>query len=68
MEKILIYPCGINVCTRTGSLLGLITCSSIRFDKIQYEITYLNDGKFETVWMNENEFRSEGEKQYIGFK
>ncbi len=68
MDGINVFQCGTKVDTKIGKIQGMITCSSIRFDKVQYEITFNNDGKFETVWMNEEEFETIAIKQTIGFK
>ena len=68
MNSINVFQCGTKVSTLIGKIDGMITCSSIRFDKIQYEITFNNDGKFETVWMNQSEFETIAIKQTIGFK
>lgn len=68
MTSVNIYPCGIKVCTLIGKIEGMITCSSVRFKDVRYEITFNNDGKFESVWMNENEFETSSKKLKIGFK
>jgi hypothetical protein len=68
MEKISLIPCGIIVKSRYGNIEGMITCQNIRFDKVQYEISYFNNGEQKTVWMNEGEFETDIKKQWIGFK
>ena len=63
-----IYSCGIEVETKIGQIIGVITCASIRFDKLTYEISYFYQGEYKTVWLNEAEFiTSEKEKQVVGF-
>ena len=64
---LLCLPCGSIVKTKLSNIEGMITCQSIRFDKVQYEISYFNNGEQRTVWMNENEFETNIEKQVIGF-
>ena len=63
-----VYPSGTIVKMKLADLDGMITCSAIRFDKVQYEVTYFNKGAYETVWMNENEFETNTHKNRIGFK
>ena len=63
-----LFPCGIKVRMILSGIEGMITCSSIRFDKVQYEVSYFIEGKHETVWMNENEFETNNQKVKIGFK
>lgn len=63
-----LFPCGTMVKTLVGQIDGMITASVIRFDKVQYEISYFHDGEEKTVWMHEQQFTSNAEKQSIGFK
>ena len=63
-----LFPCGAMVKSKYGSIEGMITAQSIRFDKVQYEISYFNSGDQKTVWMNENEFETNVEKRAVGFK
>jgi hypothetical protein len=63
-----LLPCGTMVKTKLGSISGMITASVIRFDKLQYEISYFHDGEEKTVWMNEAQFTTEANKTTIGFK
>jgi hypothetical protein len=42
--------------TKLGEKDCVVTAACIRFDKVTYELTYYHNGKFETIWMNENEF------------
>lgn len=67
-KSIYVYPCGTNVTTKIGGIQGMITCASVRFETVSYEITYLIDDKFETVWMREGEFITEGKKVALGYK
>lgn len=68
MEEISCFPCGTIVITVIGSIKGMITAFIIRFDKVQYEISYFHDGEEKTVWMHEKQFSTEGTKKAIGFK
>ena len=63
-----IYPCGTTVKTKIGSINGMITCCSIRFDKANYEITYFVNMEQKTMWMSEQEFETSGTKTPIGYK
>ena len=46
----------------------MITCISIKFDKVQYEISYFYLGEQKIVWLDENEFETNENKYKIGFK
>ena len=61
-RTLFLFPCGATVKTKYGNIDGMITAQSIRFDKIQYEISYFNSGDQKTIWMNENEFETNAEK------
>jgi hypothetical protein len=64
-----VLKCGIYVIVKLANIKGMITCCSIRFDKVIYEITYYIGGENKTVWVNENEFEIESpEMTKIGFK
>ena len=66
---LLLYPCGATIKTKIGSIEGMITCQSIRFGNVKYEISYFSDGKQESIWMHEDEFTTNDTKQTkIGFK
>lgn len=67
-KKLLLFPCGTMVKIKISGIKGMITCSSIRFDKIQYEVTYFLDSDHKVSWMNENEFETSDKKQSIGYK
>lgn len=41
---------------------AMITACVIRFDNIQYELTWFDNNKYETQWVNENEFRVKNPK------
>lgn len=61
--------CGLFVILKLANIKGMITCASIRFEKISYEVTYYIAGEQKTVWVNEKEFEVElPEMQKIGFK
>lgn len=65
-----VIKCGTEVITKLESIHCLITCISIRFDKITYEVSYFRNGIYYTVWLNEEEFSKVDEvnKSKIGFK
>jgi len=62
-----IYECGTEVDIRLSNIKGMITCASIRFDSVQYEIKYFYEGEEHTTWLNEKEFKTDATKQKIGF-
>jgi hypothetical protein len=68
MNELMLFPCGTTVTTKYGRIEGMITAQSIRFDRVQYEISYFDSGDHKTVWMNEFEFETEADKKSIGFK
>lgn len=68
VNELSVVPCGTIVKTVIGSIEGMITAFIVRFDKVQYEISYFHDGEQKTLWMNEMEFTAKTEKQSIGFK
>jgi len=63
------FTCGTIIKTYVGNIEGMITCISIRFEKITYEISYFYNGEQKVIWMNENEFSAGkvNSKQEIGF-
>lgn len=63
-----IIPCGTLIKTVYGNIEGMITCCDIRFNKIQYEISYFLNGEEQTIWMHEEQFETNKEKIKIGFK
>jgi hypothetical protein len=64
-----VYKCGILVVVKLANIKGMITCCSIRFTEIRYEITYYEGLIQRTIWVHENEFEiTEPEIQKIGFK
>jgi hypothetical protein len=65
-----VIKCGTEVVTKIEGVHAIITCASIRFDKIQYEISYFRGGVYYSAWVSEGEFNevSEVEKTNIGFK
>lgn len=67
VKLITCFACGSIVKTKLSKIEGMITCQSIRFDKIQYEISYFLNGEQKTIWMNENEFEVNIEREIIGF-
>jgi hypothetical protein len=64
-----VFKCGLFVIIKLANIKGLITCCSIRFDKVSYEVTYYVGGEQRTIWINENEFDIENpEALKIGYK
>lgn len=69
-KDIFLLDCGTNVETIVGKFYGIITGINIRFDRIQYEVSYCVDSDIKTIWLTENEVNvsSKSEKQKIGYK
>lgn len=64
-----VYKCGTNVLTKLGKVEGIITEVCIRFDSVQYGVSYFKDSEYKTVWLNENEFETDSkQKNKVGFK
>ena len=64
-----VYKCGSKATTIIGKIEGIITGISIRFGKVQYELSYFEKGKHETAWVEECEITSEiKERNNIGYK
>ena len=66
--EISLLACGTVVKTKLSSIEGMITCQSVRFGKVSYEITYFVNGDQKCIWMNEEEFEVTAERNLIGFK
>jgi len=66
--KLKLYPCGTIVTIKLTKIEGIITCQSIRFDKVNYEITYYVNDEQRTILANEAEFETSAIKQPIGFQ
>lgn len=48
---------------------GFITGISIRNGGyVQYEVSFFNNGEYKSIWLQDFEFTTEGEKYKIGFK
>jgi len=64
-----IYKPGSVVTTKINSIEAIITGVTIRFNAIQYELSYFDNKEYRTAWLNENEFEIKGEAviQKIGF-
>lgn len=65
-----IFECGTKIVTKIGSVQAIITAACIRFEKVQYEISYFVDGERKEVWVDEREFTVDSGtfKKQIGFK
>ena len=58
--------CGDMVVTKVGKIEGMITCVAKRFGAMQYEITYIADGKHYLDWFRRMEFEFK-EENGVGF-
>ena len=64
-----VYNCGTPVSTNLGKFEGTITAVAIRFTSILYEVTYIQESEFKTIWLHEEEFNTTiQDKRKIGFK
>lgn len=64
-----VIKCGTKVLTKIGHIEGMVTAVSIRFESVQYEVSYFHDGDIKTAWVREGEFDVEdGKKIPIGFR
>ena len=63
-----ILKCGILVVVKLANIKGMITCASIRFDSIIYEVTYYEGVVQHTIWVRIDEIElNKEEVQKIGF-
>ena len=61
--------CGTLVIIKLANIKGMITCMSLRFDKVSYEITYFDGADQKCIWANEQEIEvTSPEITKIGFK
>jgi len=70
-EPVLAYPCGTQVTVTLGGFRGIITCISIRFGNVTYEVSYYIAQELRTIWVNPLEIRPMGDLQVVevaGFK
>lgn len=64
-----VIHCGTIVNTIIGNIEGQITASCIRFDTVEYEVTYIYCGEIKIIWVREEQLKKiEFVKQKIGFK
>ena len=64
-----VFNCGSLVVVKLMNQEGLITCFSVRFKRVLYEITYYIQNEQKQIWCDESEFDLiNGKKQIIGFK
>ncbi len=69
MVNIDLIPCGVLVIPKLMKIEAMVTCVSIRFDKISYELTYFSQSEQKTIWCHRNEFDiKEPSNKEIGFK
>jgi hypothetical protein len=63
------FPCGTLITTKIGKVQAMITAATIRFNSVNYEVSYFLDHEYKSAWLNESEFSTDGEKTMeIGFK
>lgn len=64
-----IVKCGTDITTKLNNINGIITAACIRFNAVNYEVSYFNNGEYKQIWLSEAEFQvSNGSrKQIIGF-
>lgn len=65
---ITLIPCGTVVKTKVGEIKGMITCQAIRFDRVTYEISYFTNSEQKLIWMHEDEFYTDVQREQIGFR
>lgn len=64
-----VYPCGTEVILkRVPEVPGNITAIQIRFNYVQYEVTYYVQGVQYNILVDENEIIKDGKKVKLGFK
>lgn len=64
-----VYECGTWVTTKIGNICAIITANCVRFEKVQYELSYFHNGERKEVWVDEREFSTDANKKpLIGFK
>lgn len=64
-----VYPCGTEVILkRVPEIPGNITSIQIRFDYVQYEVTYYVQGVQYKILVDENEIIRDGRKTKLGYK
>lgn len=71
MEITGMVSCGTTVETKIGKHVAIITAACIRFDKVQYELSYFYNGDYKTVWLHRAEFdlrETDQIKSAIGFQ
>ena len=65
----MVYPCGTEVILkRVPEIPGNITAIQIRFDYVQYEVTYYVQGVQHKILVDENEIIKDSKKQKLGYK
>lgn len=66
--EVTLLSCGTIIKTKIGKIEGMITCQSLRFGQVQYEISYFINNEQKKIWMTEHEFDMiSGNHQIIGF-
>lgn len=64
-----VIPCGTIVKTTIGGIVGMITGVCIRFDDIQYEISYFAADEEKCIWMRPQQFVTDQLRpSIVGFK
>lgn len=63
-----LIPCGTEVTIKINEAKGLIIAIEIRFTSVSYQVSYLQNGEYTTVWLSEELFTAgKHEKVKIGF-
>jgi len=63
-----VYPCGTKVNLVMGNIQAMITGVSIRFDKVNYEVSYFNGLEQKCIWVYEQEFTTDVKTKNVGYK
>lgn len=64
-----ILKCGLEVELKNTKIIAIITACCIRFDKVNYEVSYFNGLEYKSIWVNEKEFNAENKlTDKLGYK
>ena len=62
-----VYPCGTDVTITQGGCIGKISCFSVRYGTVTYEVTYYIDGVRQVVSpLHECEFQVQASTKKVG--
>lgn len=62
-----IVPCGSKVTSKINNIEGIVTAACIRFNLVNYEISYFSGQDYKQIWLTEAEFDFTDKKKSIGF-